>query len=111
MKKLDKPKRKGFSGKSPRQRGKSFELQVAHKIKGQRAGYGNASTQPDVFNEWLEIEAKVDSLPEKMEQALKVVKSRGDDKKLQMVVMKKKGAKWEDARCYMSFTDFLEWHG
>jgi len=98
-------------GKKPRQTGKAFELEIAHKIKGQRAGYGNASIMPDVSNEWLECECKVDSLPEKMEQALKVVKSRGADKKLQVVVMKKKGAKWEDARCYMSFTDFLEWHG
>ena len=109
MKKLDKPKQMG--GKKPRQIGKAFELEVAHKIKGQRAGYGNASTMPDVSNEWLECECKVMPLPAKLEEALKTVVARGDAQRMQMVVIKAKGDSWETARIYMSFKQFLEWYG
>lgn len=98
-------------GKKPRQTGKAFELEVAHKIKGQRAGYGNASTMPDVSNEWLECECKVMPLPAKVEEALRTVIARGDTQKLQAVVLKPKGACWEDARIYLSFQQFMEWYG
>ncbi len=99
-----------FTGRAPRSRGKRFELELSKRIGGKRAGYGNASTMPDVSNDTFEMEAKVMPLPAKLEGALRTVKSRGSKKKLQVVVMKPKGASWDDARVYLSFNDFLEWY-
>jgi hypothetical protein len=98
-------------GRAPRTTGKHFELEVARRIGGSRAGYGNASTMPDVSNSVFEIEAKVMDLPAKLEDALVTVKSRGNKAKLQMVVFKPKGAGWDQARVYLSFNDFMEWYG
>ena len=65
----------------------------------------------NVTNDAFEIEAKVMPLPAKLEGALKTVKSRGSKDKLQMVVMKPKGASWDDARVFLSFNSFMEWFG
>lgn len=98
-------------GKAPRVTGKHFELEIAKRIGGSRAGYGNASTMPDVSNAVYEIEAKVMPLPAKLEDALSTVKSRGNRDKLQMVALKPKGGSWDQARVYLSFNEFMEWYG
>lgn len=100
-----------IGGKKPRAVGKAFEAGVAKRIGGQRAGYGNASTMPDIVSEWLDVEAKVMPLPTKLEQALITVKSRSKGDKLRAVVLKEKGALWTEARIYLSFEDYISWYG
>lgn len=97
-------------GKAPRDIGKVFEARIAKAINGKRSGYGNLD-KPDVENNAFAIECKVRPLPVTLEEALQTVKARGSDKKLQMVVIKRKGALMSEARVYLSFNDFLEWYG
>ena len=97
-------------GHRPRNTGKAFEGEVAHKIGGKRAGYGNLEL-PDVSNSWLDVECKVMTLPAKLEGAFHTVKTRGEVKKVPIVVLKEKGKEWSEARVYMSFNDFLDWFG
>lgn len=97
-------------GKGPRTTGKGFEYQVAKKIGGERAGYGNCSTMPDVISETLDVECKVAAPPVFLEKALQTVKARSKGNKLQAVVLKENGAGWETARIYMRFNDFRDWY-
>lgn len=98
-------------GKKPRSVGKSFEAGVAKRIGGKRAGYGNASSEPDITSDWLDVEAKVMPLPAKLESALRTVKSRSKGGKLCAVVLKEKGKSWSEARIYLSFLDYCDYYG
>ena len=97
-------------GRRPRQIGKHFELEVAKRLGCKRAGYGNASTMPDLVGAF-NVECKVTSQPKELEEALATVKARSKDDKLQIVVLKERGASWTEARVYLSFNDFKEHYG
>ena len=97
-------------GKRARQRGNSFEREVAARLNGKRTGmYGGKN---DVEAGYFVIQCKVGlSYPERLDKWLRDLNPKADQLAMLMVNDSPKASKRRRALAIIDFDDFVQWYG
>lgn len=97
-------------GRTARQRGNSFEREVAKKLGAQRVGQFGG--KQDVANEWIAVQCKVGkSYPERLDGWLRSIPVKGDQLAALVVGDSPGAGTRRRAMIVLDLDDFIAWFG
>ena len=112
LRNLEEPgfKERSKRGKRARNRGNSFEREVAAKLNGKRVGQYGGKT--DVQSEWIAVQCKVGkSYPERMDGWLRAISVKGDQLAALVMGDSPGPGKRRRTMIILDLDDFIAWFG